>query len=118
MVAKIVYNRTALALREKRLVKAQKYIDKECIKRMGPYVPVGLPRFVNSGKLKASATIAEPGVIVYTAPFSRKDYYADVNHAHGGNPQARRMWFEVMKAESVRPLLKGVAKIMGCKYRI
>lgn len=113
MKARLLLNGAALGRRTKRFEKAQEWLDKECIKRMTPFVPVGLPRFRHSGKLAASARIAAPGVIVYEAPFARKDYYAEVDHTHGGNPRAQRLWFEVMKAEELEDLRRGVAEVIS-----
>lgn len=106
-------DKTAEKLREKRFEQAQAYIDSECIRLMQPYVPVALPFWNNAGKLRDSAENPEHGVIEYTAPKARHDYYANVNHANGGNPQAQRMWFEFMKQESAGSILRGVVKIIG-----
>lgn len=104
----------AMKHREERFGQAQKYIDSECIKLMTPFVPVALPYYKNAGKLRDSVENPEPGVIVYMAPKARHDYTSTVNHAHGGNPQAQRLWFEVMKAHYATAILKGTAKILGC----
>lgn len=113
MTAELVFNGKALRNRSKRFEKAQTWLDVECVKRMTPFVPVGLPRFHHSGKLAASVKIAEPGVIVYEAQFARHDYYAEVDHSHGGNPRAQRLWFEVMKTEELEYLRKGVAEVIS-----
>lgn len=102
---------------EKRFEQAQKYVDEECVKLMDPYVPVAKKSYRNAGKLKKSVRISSPGLIEYTAPFAEHDYYANVNHAHGGNPNAKRLWFEVMKAEKKQQILRGAAVIMGGKAR-
>lgn len=100
-----------------RLAKAQRYIDKECITKMTPYVPVGLPKYKNSGKLRDSVRNPKPGVIVYTAKFAKKDYYATVNHKRGGNPNAKRLWFAVMKTKHKEEIGKGASKIIGAKLK-
>lgn len=115
MTVKLIYEKAAEHRRKKRLEKAQDYIDSECIKRMEPFVPVGLPRFYHSGKLRDSAAVKSPGELTYTAPFAKNDYYATVDHTHGGNPRAQRLWFEVMKRESLADILNGTAKILGCR---
>lgn len=112
---KFVYNSAAIIMRRNRLGAAQDYIDREVLKRCAPYTPVGLERYQNSGKLLASAEICKRGRIRYTAPFSRHDYYANVNHKRGGNPNARRMWFEVVKANYGKKMLISAAKIAGGK---
>ena len=115
MNVRLIFDHAAEQRRQKRLEKAQDYIDKECIKRMEPLVPVGLPRFYHSGKLRDSAAVKSPGELTYTAPFAKHDYYAAVDHTHGGNPKAKRMWFEVMKHKELPDLLAGTAKILKCR---
>lgn len=93
------------------LRKAQTYVDNQCVEKMTEFVPVGLPRYRNSGKLRDSVEIKEPGTIIYTAPFAKSDYYSTVNHQNGGNPEAQRLWFEVMKAKYGREIRQGVSNI-------
>ena len=94
---------------------AQDYVDKTCLEKMRPYVPVGLPRFRNSGKLRDSARIVSRGRISYRAPFAKSDYYSHKNHRHGGNPKAQRLWFEVMKRRHLQEIKQGAAEKMGAK---
>lgn len=103
----------AMKTREKTFAAAQSYIDSECIRLMTPFVPVGLPRFRNSGRLRDSAENPEPGCIEYTAPLAEHDYYANVSHANGGNPNATRLWFETMKQTHAEEIFKGVCRIIG-----
>lgn len=95
----------------KMLKKSQAYVDKQCIEKMTEFVPVGLPRYRNAGKLRDSVKIKEAGKIIYTAPFARHDYYSKVNHKNGGNPNATRLWFEVMKNKHKAEIRQNVAKI-------
>jgi len=115
MTVRFTLNSGALRRRDKLFSKAQSYIDSECIRLMRPLVPVGKPYFRHSGKLRDSAGNPSPGVIVYLAQFARHDYYAAVNHRHGGNPNAQRMWFEVMKRKHAAEILRGVRGITGGK---
>ena len=117
MNVKLNWRRDFQKIFSKKFRAAQNYVDEECIKRMEPYVPVGRKSYHNAGKLKASVKIEKPGKIVYTAPFARHDYYSTVSHLHGGNPDAQRMWFEVMKQESGRSILKHAAEIAGGKAK-
>lgn len=115
----LIWNKAALAGRRKKLAEAQNYVDKTCIEKMTPYVPVSLDKFNNSGKLRDSVKIQSPGVIIYTAPFAKGDYYAVKNHKppHGGNPNGERLWFEVMKTRHGEEILRGAAKIAGGKAK-
>ncbi|MBQ7003680.1 MAG: hypothetical protein IJN57_06950 [Oscillospiraceae bacterium] len=115
----LIWNHTALGSRRRRMEKAQKYVDRACLEKMTPYVPVGRPSYRNAGKLRDSGRIESPGRIVYTAPFARDDYYAVKNHKppHGGNPQGTRLWFEVMKQKHSTEIGREAAKVMGAMYR-
>lgn len=117
MTVSLIINPAALALRKLQFSKAQKYIDTECIRRMTPFVPVAQKRWRNAGKLRDSVGNPVPGVIVYTAPFARHDYYANVRHDHprSGNPHGQRVWFEYMKARESKAILRGAAAILGAK---
>lgn len=94
---------------------AQRFTDSECIRRMTPYVPVAKKYWHNAGRLRDSVRNPEPGVICYTAPFARSDYYAFKHHKppHGGNPLGERMWFEYMKMRDAPAILRGAAAIAG-----
>lgn len=113
MRIEFVIDHMSIKRRERLFAKAQDYIDKKCIERMEPYVPVADSRLKNSGRLLSSAGIAEPGHLVFTAPKAKVSYYAKVDHRHGENPRATRLWFRTMKAESAREILRGAAAIVG-----
>lgn len=102
---------------KKTLNNAQKCVDRQCVEKMTEFVPVGLPRFRNSGKLRDSVKIRESGTIIYTAPFARHDYYSGKNHENGGNPNASRLWFEVMKTKYRKEILKDVSEITRGAFR-
>lgn len=102
----------------KRMLKnAQNYVDTQCVEKMTPFVPVAPARFRNSGKLRNSVKIKKAGTITYTAPHSRYVYYATTNHKNGGNTNAKRMWFEVMKTKYRNEILRGLSEITkgNCK---
>lgn len=72
MKATLILNKNAISDRKKRFEAAQEYVDKKSLEYMTLYVPVGLPRYKNSGKLRDSGKIAGRGKIVYTAPKARE----------------------------------------------
>ena len=116
MKATLILNKNAISDRKKRFEAAQEYVDKKSLEYMTLYVPVGLPRYKNSGKLRDSGKIAGRGKIVYTAPKARGDYYnKTINHRHGGNPNATALWFETMKVKHKQTVLRGAAAIAGGK---
>lgn len=113
MRAILRWNKNFGALQTARFKAAQAYIDKECVKRMTPFVPVALPKYPNAGKLLRSVKIVSPGRIYFLADHSRYSYYIRSNHKHGGNPQAQRLWFEPMKRQYKGAILRGAAAIAG-----
>lgn len=113
--ATLKLNKTAIKNRRKKLQKAQNYLDNELVKLMTPLVPVALKKYYRHGAMLRSMTIAEPGKIVFKTKEARHGYYSKANHAHGGNPKAKRRFFEVVKAKDGARLLAQVAKISGAK---
>ncbi len=111
----LVWDKAFKRRAKEKFIKMQEYIDTSCVKKMEPLVPVALDKFENAGKLRDSVKISKPGVIIYTAPFARSDYYATKNHQRGGNPQAQRMWFEAMKVRDADKIRKGAQKIANKK---
>ncbi len=116
MGVKLIWNVRTKIERQRKLEEAQNHVDADCLKYMTYYVPVGLPYYQNSGKLRDSGKIAEPGKITYTAPFCKNDYYnTSINHRHGGNPNATALWFETMKSKHKTEILREAAAIVGGK---
>lgn len=129
------------AVTSERLNKAQKYIDRECIRLMVPYTPM------RSGLLTESVllgTVIGSGELRYLSPYGRYVYYGMVygpnipiyegkqivgyfspkgkkKHPTGKemeydtsrHPQAGKKWFDRMKADHGGEILEGAAKIAG-----
>lgn len=96
--------------------KAQKYIDSEVIRCMDSFVPF------MTGFLKRSAllgTVIGYGLIKYTAPYARANYYGNKgkgiqginNAAHKG--RRGKLWFKRMKVIYLQHILDGVANVIG-----
>ena len=97
------------------LKKAQDALDEKCIALMEDYTPVSMPggytkasphkwvRFENRGKMSKSHKQEKPGVIVNTEPRARREYY--INKGGSGGLRGK-LWFERMKADHMRELLK------------
>ena len=112
----LVMDKRRIKERKEAFKAAQNYIDKKALQFMMPYVPVGLPKYKNSGALRDSGKVSSSGVIVFTAKKARHDYYnRKVNHKHGGNPNALPLWFEYMKKKHGGAILRGVAALTGGK---
>ena len=111
---------------------AQKYVDNECIKRMSPYTPM------LSGMLEKSATLGTvigSGTIHQVAPYTRFQYQeklmvseltssawskgekkvvtdVDLKYTTAKHPLAGPRWFDNMKADHWKSILKGAQNII------
>ena len=85
------------------LRRAQDKIDSACIEQMKPYVPVAKPIYRNAGKMRDSHKVEKPGVIINTEPKARREYY--INKGGSGGLRGK-YWFERMKADHKREILK------------
>lgn len=97
--------------------KVQKFIDSEVIRCMDSFVPF------RSGILKKSAllgTVIGSGLIKYTAPYARKNYYENrgrgIEGTQNGGRRGRK-WFERMKLIYLGHILSSAAKISDGKAR-
>lgn len=118
MPVKMVWNPVFLISQKSRMKAAQQYVDETCVKRMQPYVPVAPSRFKNRGAVLRSVKIQSPGRIVYMTAYPKTAkfaYYSRGNHKNGGNPQGRRLWFNVMKRQHLQEIKQGAAEKMGAK---
>lgn len=107
------------ANRKQEFAKAQKIIDSEVLRRCDPYVPMQTGSLKRSG---ISGTVIGSGVVEYTAPYAKKQYY--LNKGTGRQGAAKKnnhnkhclrgaYWFERMKADHKKDILnkaKGVVK--------
>lgn len=123
----------------KKIDKAQKFVDSECLRLMKPYTPF------RTGAMEKSATLGTKigsGKIVYNSPYARYQYYGliyvcvisiEENGVNVGfrspskktmttrhlkydksrHPQAQRLWFEVMKKKHGQAILRGAAAATG-----
>lgn len=90
----------------------QKYIDNKVLQLSDPYVPM------KEGELKESGTegtVVGSGVIEYTAPYGRKQYYENAGMGKegvnkGGGLRGKE-WFERMKADHKDEILEGLKKL-------
>lgn len=118
MDVKLVWRSGFLISQKARMKSAQQYVDETCVKRMQPYVPIAPERFKKRGVVLRSVKIQTPGRIVYMTEYPKTAkfaYYSRGNHKNGGNPNARRLWFNVMKRQHLNEIKQGAAKIMGAK---
>lgn len=112
IVLDFAINKAANKFHEGDFERAQDYIDNACVEKMKPYIPVSISRFSRSGKLRDSVEIAEPGLIIFTAPFAHFRYYQPWRSRITGNPNGASYWFEVMKERHRDEILEGASKAM------
>nr|DAZ15522.1 MAG TPA: Minor capsid protein [Caudoviricetes sp.] len=82
-------------------MRAQEFVDSECLRYMNPLTPRRTGTMIKSATL---GTVIGSGVIEYLAPYARRQYYEHKEKAH---------WFETMKASKKDVILKGANQLAG-----
>lgn len=129
-IAKLEWNPGFQAKWQGKIDNAQKFVDSECIRRMDQYTPM------LSGMLIKSATLGTKigkGEIRQIAPYARYQYYGklmvssltgsawskgekkvltdkNLNYTKAMHPLAGPFWFERMKRDHLKTILKGAQK--------
>lgn len=94
--------------------KTQKFIDSEVLLQSSPYVPF------RKGVLEGSGTRHTnigSGKVIYKTPYARRMYY-NPQYNFQGAPMRGAYWFERMKADKLRTILDGAAKVAGGKGEV
>ena len=101
---------------------AQSFVDSEVLRLCDPLTPMRSKALILSGTL---ATDAGSGMVQYNAPYARYQYYGklmvgpapkkltEIDLTYEGAPQRGAFWFERMKANDAKAILKGAGKIVG-----
>lgn len=116
-----------------KFLKAQKFIDSECIRLMVPYTPMLNGQMIQSA---TRGTVIGSGEIKYISPYARYQYYGklmvssitgssyarkgeskvltdkDLNYNKSRHPRAGKLWFERMKADCKGQILRGAQKLL------
>lgn len=101
---------------EKNFEQAQKYVDREVLRRSDPYVPMDTGALIKSG---ISGTVLGSGEVDYTAPYAREQYYNNAgrgkqgtskHNSHNSKCLRGKLWFERMKADHKQEILDGLQK--------
>lgn len=100
---------------EKRFEITQKYIDSEVLRLSEPYVPKRSGKLIESG---TAGTVIGSGVVEYTAPYAKDQYYTNagrgtdgLNAANGNKGMRGKEFFERMKADHKDEIKEGAKKI-------
>lgn len=97
--------------------RAQKFVDAEVLRLCDPKVPKRNGALILSG---TSNTNIGSGTVEYATPYARRWYYQSTTKSgkpinFKGAPQRGTKWFERMKKESGKDILKGTQKILNGK---
>lgn len=89
--------------------RAQMALDSEVLRLSDPYVPFKTGTLKNSG---ISGTDVGSGVVVYNAPYARKQYYGGRTPGSHPDKLRGRYWFERMKADHMDDLKRVVSAML------
>lgn len=87
--------------------RTQLYIDKEIISRSDDYVPMKTCSLKRSG---ITGTRIGTGIIKYTAPYAKRQYFAGKASGQRGRKWVKRMWLSQRK-----DIIKNANKILNGK---
>ncbi|MDE5583705.1 MAG: minor capsid protein [Ruminococcus sp.] len=94
----ISFNKSFKSETESGFDRCQKFVDSEVLRLSDPYVPMKTGMLKKSG---ISGTVIGSGVVEYTAPYAKRQYYTN-----SGTGQRGKLWFERMKADHKDEILK------------
>jgi len=101
----IVWNPNFGSSMTQKLTKAQEYIDSECLRLCGQFVPRDTGILEQSGIM---FTEIGSGEVKYNTPYARRWYYMPANFQDA--PQRGNYWFEKMKAQYKDNILNGAKR--------
>ena len=93
--------------------RVQKFIDSEVLRHVDKYVPMRSGFLKNCAKL---ASVIGSGIIRYTAPYAKSNYYSNRGFGTQGTAQnglRGRLWFERMKTACRDIIIEGAARMAG-----
>lgn len=120
--AKLVWAKDFQPKWQGRYTRAQMFVDSEVLRLSEPYIPFQQGVLRTSGIL---GTVIGSGTVIWNTPYARYDYYGKVMVGRApkrvtntdlkfhGAPMRGAFWFERMKADKGRQILKGASKIAG-----
>lgn len=100
--------------------RVQQFIDSEVMRLSDRYVPLDISAGAMGGTLKRSVirnTKVGSGLVKWKTPYARRLYYNPQYNFQGKNNSPARggLWFERMKGDHKKNILKGAKKIAGGK---
>lgn len=83
--------------------RAQKVLDTLVLRDSNKYAPMDTSALIKSG---ITSTVIGSGLVTWSAPYSRAQYYGKPNKSHQKNPNASMRWFEVAKSKNLETWIK------------
>lgn len=111
-------------VKTERFRSAQTFVDSEVLRLMDPLTPMRGKDLIRSA---LSATETGEGLIRYNVPYARYHYYGklmigsapkkltDIDMTYEGAPERGPKWFERMKAQNKKAILKGAGEYINGK---
>jgi hypothetical protein len=91
--------------------RAQKFVDSEVLRLSEPYIPLKTSMLIKSGIL---GTKVGSGLVQWIAPYAKRQYYKGRQPGTSATGALRgRLWFERMKAASLKTIIDGAKKFMA-----
>lgn len=109
VVARLDWNAGLGPMKSEDFLKAQEFVDSECLRYMNPLTPRRTGYLIKSATL---GTVIGSGSIEYLSPYARRQYY---EHKGGGEGQRGKQWFERMKTQKQDVIREGAAKFAAGK---
>lgn len=106
--AKLTFNPNLQAALRKSFAETQQYVDSEVLRLSDPYVPFDTGYLKKSGTL---GTVVGSGQVFYVASYARRQYYNGRTPGTAKDPLRGRLWFERMKADHIKDIREGAAKV-------
>ena len=107
ITAKLEWKEGFGARKEGDFERAQVFVDSKCLDLMQPLTPRLTGAMIKSGTL---GTALGTGQINYLTPYARRQYYENK-----GQGQRGRLWFERMKSQHAKQIMKEANQIAAGK---
>ena len=107
ITAKLEWKEGFSARKEGDFERAQVFVDSECLRKMNPLTPRLTGAMIKSGTL---GTTLGTGQINYLTPYAIRQYYENK-----GQGQRGRLWFERMKSQNAKQIMKEANQIAAGK---
>lgn len=109
MKVELEWNKNFTPKYTSKFLTAQKYVDNTVLRYSEPYTPLITGTLIKTGIL---GTVVGTGLVQYLAPYAKAVYYGDSPIGRPTGPLRGPRWFERMKADKGKEILKGARRLM------